>query len=115
MDRDVGQFIALIAVGSGAVVLLLSYFGAYLFGRARGRREEERSARYGEQAEMAQRLAAMESTVYGLSASIDRLMDAQRLLVAQQDHLSRKVGLADRNDRNNAVAIPAIQSRHTPS
>ena len=62
-----------------------------------------------------QRISAMESTIYGLSASIDRLMDAQRLLVAQQDHLSRKIGLADRNERNNAVAIPAIQGRNTPS
>jgi hypothetical protein len=114
MDRDVGQFIGLIAVGSGAFVLVLSYIGAYVIGKAHGRREEQRSSRHLEQADSSQRIAAVESTVYGLSASIDRLMDAQRLLVAQQDHLSRKVGLADRNDRNNAVAIPAVH-RHTPS
>ena len=115
MGRDVGQFIGLIAVGSGAVVLLLSYLGAYMLGRSHGRRVEERSAGHLEHADATQRISALESTIYGLSASIDRLMDAQRLLVAQQDHLSRKVGLADRNDRNNAVAIPAIQGRHTPS
>jgi hypothetical protein len=115
MDRDIGQFIGLIAVGSGAFVLVLSYVGAYVVGKAHGRREEQRSSHNADQASASQRIAAVESTVYGLSASIDRLMDAQRLLVAQQDHLSRKVGLADRNDRNNAVAIPAIQNRHTPS
>ena len=114
MDRDVGQFIGLIAVGSGAFILLLSYVGAYVLGKSHGRREEERSSRYSDQADATQRIAAIESTVYGLSASIDRLMDAQRLLVAQQDHLSRKVGIADRNDRNNAIALPAA-SRHTPS
>lgn len=114
MDRDVGQFIALIAVGSGAVVLFLSYFGAYLLGRSHGRRAESQMSRI-DQVDSTQRIAALESTIYGLSASVDRLMDAQRLLVAQQDHLSRKIGLVDRNERNNAVAIPAIQSRHTPS
>jgi ABC-type protease/lipase transport system fused ATPase/permease subunit len=114
MDRDVGQFIGLIAVASGAVVLVLSYLGAYMIGRSHGRRAEEHSPRNLDQLDATQRIAAVESSIYGLSASIDRLMDAQRLLVAQQDHLSRKVGLADRNDRNNAVAIPAIQSK-TPS
>jgi hypothetical protein len=113
MDRDVGQFIGLIAVGSGGVVLLLSYLGAYLIGRSHGRRSEERSPRHIDQADATQRIAALESTMYGLSASIDRLMDAQRLLVAQQDHLSRKVGVADRNNVN--VGIPAIQGHKTPS
>jgi hypothetical protein len=115
MDRDVGQFIGLIAVASGAVVLVLSYLGAYMVGRSHGRRAQQQSAQYDGQPDTTQRIAAVESSIYGLSASIDRLMDAQRLLVAQQDHLSRKVGLADRNDRNNAIAIPAMQSRHTPS
>jgi hypothetical protein len=115
MDRDVGQFIGLIAVGSGAFILILSYVGAYVIGKAHGRREEQRSSTNLERTDASQRIAAVESSIYGLSASIDRLMDAQRLLVAQQDHLSRKVGLGDRNDRNNAVAIPAISARNTPS
>ena len=114
MDRDVGQFIALLAIGTGALILGLSYFGAYLLGRSHGRREEQRSERHLQQSDSTQRIAALESTIYGLSASVDRLMDAQRLLVAQQDHLSRKVGMTDRNDRNNVVAVPAIASRHTP-
>ena len=115
MDRDVGEFIALIGIASGAVILVLSYVGAYMMGRSHGRRAEQQSPLYDGQPDATQRIAAVESSIYGLSASIDRLMDAQRLLVAQQDHLSRKVGLADRNDRNNAVAIPAIQTHKTPS
>jgi hypothetical protein len=113
MDRGLGEYIGLIAVGSGALVLMLSYLGAYLMGRSHGRRDEQRSSRHLEQADATQRIAAVESTIYGLSASIDRMMDAQRLLVAQQDHLSRKVGLADRNNVN--VGIPAIQGHKTPS
>ena len=110
MDRDIGEFIGLIAVGSGAVVLVLSYLGAYLVGRAQGRRNEQRSARYMDQTDTAQRLAAMESTVHSLHASFERLKDAQRLLVAQQDHLSRKVGLS--SDR---MGVQAAQGHHTPS
>jgi hypothetical protein len=115
MDRDVGEFIALIGVASGAVILVLSYAGAYMMGRSHGRRAQQQTSLYDGHPDPTQRIAAVESSIYGLSASIDRLMDAQRLLVAQQDHLSRKVGLADRNDRNNAVAIPAVQAHKTPS
>src|ERR1043165_9221958 len=112
MGRGLGEYIGLIAVGSGAFVLMLSYLGAYVIGKAHGRREEQRSSRQMEQADSSQRIAAVESSIYGLSASIDRLMDAQRLLVAQQDHLSRKVGIVQ---NNNAVAIPAVQGHKTPS
>ncbi len=111
MDRDLGEFIALIAVASGAVILGLSYMAAYLIGRSNGRRDEQRSPLAMEQAEMAQRLASMEATVRSLNSSVERLMDAQRLLVAQQDHLSRKVGLADRNP----AALRAVPASHTPS
>jgi hypothetical protein len=82
MDRGLGEYIGLIAVGSGALVLLLSYLGAYVVGKAHGRREEQRSTRHMDQVDSTQRIAAVESSIYGLSASIDRLMDAQRLLVA---------------------------------
>lgn len=110
MDRDVGQFIALIAVGSGAVILGLSYIAAYMIGKAHGRREEQRSARAMEQVDTAQRLASVESTVYSLNSTMERLMDAQRLLVAQQEHLSRKIGLGERNP-----SLPVAHGRHTPS
>ena len=112
MDRGLGDYIGLIAVGSGAFVLMLSYLGAYVMGKAHGRREEQRSTRLADQPDATQRIAAIESTVYGLSASIDRLMDAQRLLVAQQDHLSRKIGVADRN--NVRLPVP-VQSHNTPA
>lgn len=108
--EDVGQYIALIAVASGAVILGLSYVAAYLVGKSRGRREEQHSSRALDQMDSAQRIAALEATVNGLGKSIERMMDAQRLLVAQQDHLSRKVGGVDRN-----LGFGAIQARHTPA
>ena len=110
MDRDVGAFIGLIAVGSGAFVLVLSYLGAYMLGRAHGRRQAERSDSHMELIDTSQRLAVMESSVQTLSNSMERLRDAQRLLVAQQDHLSRKVGLS--SDR---MGLPAVQGHNTPS
>jgi hypothetical protein len=111
MDRDPGAYVGLIAVASGAVILAMSYLGAYLIGRSHGRRSEERSLRRFDQDDSAQRICAIESTMHGLSSSIERLMDAQRLLVAQQEHLSRKIGLGDRNN----VGLPAAKSHHTPS
>jgi hypothetical protein len=111
MDRDLGQYIGLVAVGSGAFMLALSYLGAYLVGKAHGRREERRSAQLADQPDATQRIATLETTMYGLSASIDRLMDAQRLLVAQQDHLSRKVGATDRNN----VRLPQVHGHNTPA
>jgi hypothetical protein len=110
MSRDLGQYIALIAVGSGAIVLGMSYVAAYMIGRSHGRRDEQGSSRALEQADMAQRLASVESAVYGLNSTVERLMDAQRLLVAQQEHLSRKIGLGERKP-----SLPAAQGHHTPS
>jgi ABC-type protease/lipase transport system fused ATPase/permease subunit len=109
MRGDIGEIIGLIAVSSGAILLCLSYVGAYMIGRTHGRREEERS-RALDQMDTAQRIAAVEATVNGIHSAVDRLRDAQRLLVAQQDHLSRKVGLS--SDR---MAIPPAAGRHTPS
>jgi hypothetical protein len=111
MGRDLSQYVGFIVVASGAIVLGLSYMAAYLIGKGHGRREEQRSERQAGQMDAQQRLSAVESTVYGLSASIDRLMDAQRLLVAQQDHLSRKVGATDRNN----VRLPTVQGHNTPA
>jgi hypothetical protein len=110
MEHDFGLYIALIAVASGAVVLGMSYVAAYMIGRSHGRREEARSSRAIEQMDAAQRIAALESTVNGLGHSMERMMDAQRLLVAQQDHLSRKVGGVDRS-----LGFGAIQGSKTPA
>lgn len=111
MDRGLGEYIGLIVVSAGAVVLGLSYFAAYLIGRAHGRREEQRSPRAMELADATQRLATMESSIHGLGSSMERLRDAQRLLVAQQDHLSRKIGLSS----ERTPGLPAVQGHHTPS
>lgn len=92
MDRDIGQYIALIAVTAAAVMLGLSYVAAYMIGKSHGRKEEQGSSRSLEQADMAQRVTSVELTVHSLNSSVERLMDAQRLLVAQQDHLTRKLG-----------------------
>lgn len=110
MDRDIGALIGLIAVSAGGVVLVLSYLGAYMLGRAHGRRREQQSASYMEVTDNAQRLAVMESSVQNLSSSVERLRDAQRLLVAQQDHLSRKVGLS-----SERMGLPSVQGHNTPS
>ena len=110
MDYDVGQYIALIAVASGATILGLSYVAAYMLGKSRGRREEQRSPRALEQMEAVQRVAQLEQTVNQMSHSIERLMDAQRLLVAQQDHLSRKIGGVDRN-----LGFGAAHGSRTPA
>ena len=109
-DRDPGAYIALIAVFSGAVVLVMSYLGAYMLGRSHGRRAEVRSAPSVDHADVYQRITAMEASMHSLGNSVDRLQDSQRLLVAQQDHLSRKVGTADRNP-----AFPAVKATNTPS
>src|SRR5215208_2297360 len=110
MDRGLGQYMGLIVIGSGAFVLAMSYFGAYLIGRAHGRRQAERSDSHIELIDTSQRLAVMESSVHTLGNSLERLRDSQRLLVAQQDHLSRKVGLS--SDR---MGLPGVQGHNTPS
>lgn len=108
MDRDIGEYIGLIAVSSGAIVLGLSYMAAYMLGRDRGRKEHERIHDLnGAMAD--QRLNSVETAVHSLEKSVERLMDAQRLLAAQQDHLTRKVGGVDRH------GFGAIQGRHTPA
>jgi hypothetical protein len=106
--RELGELIAVASILAGSGILALSYLGAYMIGRSHGRRAERLSPEAMEQADAAQRLAALESTIHGLNGSVERLRDAQRLLVAQQDHLSRKVGLS--SDR---MSLPPSQS--TPS
>jgi hypothetical protein len=111
-DGDPGVYIALIAVFSGAVVLVMSYLGAYMLGRSHGRRAEQRSAPPEDHSAAYQRIASVEASLSTLNNSVERLRDAQRLLVAQQDHLSRKVGSSDRNQN---AAFPVAPPHHTPS
>jgi ABC-type protease/lipase transport system fused ATPase/permease subunit len=109
-DSDPGVYIALIAVASGSVILVMSYLGAYMLGRGHGRRAERQSTPVNDHADAYQRIAAVEVALHGIGRSVERLMDAQRLLVAQQDHLSRKVGATDRNP-----AFPVAKTTNTPS
>lgn len=110
MDFEPRHFIPLVIVTAGAIVLGLSYVAAYMLGRDHARRSEERSLRSAEQLDAVHRISAIETAVNGLSNSVERLMDAQRLIVAQQDHLSRKVGVTDRN-----LGFGSAQGRNTPA
>jgi hypothetical protein len=107
--RDLGELIVVVSIIAGSAILALSYLGAYMLGRSHGRRAERLSPEAMDQMDSSQRIASLESTIGTLNGSVERLRDAQRLLVAQQDHLSRKVGLS--SDR---MGLPASTTR-TPS
>jgi hypothetical protein len=85
----------LLVIGTGVTVLGLSYLAAYLVGREHGRAQGERLNRGGGQFDAAQRIGAVEGSLNSLANTVERLRDAQRLLAAQQDHLSRKVSAAE--------------------
>lgn len=81
MEIDYGVIIGFIGAVCVAGVLGLSYVGACMLGHARGRREAAREdARIGD----ADRLLAVESAVDSVSRAIDRLTDAQRIVLLQQ-------------------------------
>jgi hypothetical protein len=85
MDIDYGVIIGLIATGSGAVVLALSYVGAFMLGQARGRRDAERE-RVGDAATVghADRLLVVEGAVDSVARAIARLTEAQRIILLEQ-------------------------------
>jgi hypothetical protein len=85
----------LLVIGTGATVLGLSYLAAYLVGREHGRARAERLNQGAGQFDAAQRIGAVEGSLHSLASTVERLRDAQRLLAAQQDHLSRKVSAAE--------------------
>jgi ABC-type protease/lipase transport system fused ATPase/permease subunit len=90
MDFDLRHYLGLIVITAGAVVLGLSYLATYMIGREHGRRQQERSLLTSDTYDASQRIVAVESAMSSLTNSVERLRDAQRLLSAQQDHLSRK-------------------------
>ena len=90
---DLRQFIPVMIIGSGLVVLGLSYVAAYLIGKDHGRREAERTSALNDPYESDSRIAQLESAMGSITNSVERLRDAQKLLVAQQEHLGKKVGL----------------------
>lgn len=97
MDFEPRHYIPFIIISAGTIVLGLSYLAAYIIGKEHGRRQLVRATQDHGQLDAAHRIDSIESAVKGLSYSVERMMDAQRLLVAQQDHLSRKVGGVDRS------------------
>ena len=83
MDFDYGVIIGLIVTTCGAGVLGLSYFGVYLLGHSRGRREAELDHRALDHelvgALPGDRAAAIESALSTMAQAIERLTDAQRI------------------------------------
>lgn len=88
MDVDYSMIIGLISVVGVAGIMALSYTGAYLLGRARGRRdavqELRATARDEAQVGNADRLLVVEGAVDSVSRAIERLAEAQRLALLQQ-------------------------------
>jgi hypothetical protein len=88
MNPDVGVFIGLIVVLCGAGVLGMSYFGAYMLGRARGRREVELEQRVDEQSDARlldhDRVLMVEGAVASMAQAIERLTDVQRVALLER-------------------------------
>jgi hypothetical protein len=88
MDIDYGVIIGLISVVGVAGIMALSYAGAYLLGQARGRREALHELRAAErevaQVGNADRLLVVEGAVDSVSRAIERLAEAQRVVLLEQ-------------------------------
>jgi hypothetical protein len=86
---DFGVMIGFISVSCGAVVLGLSYLGAYLLGHSRGRREAEmelrqREAYHDDRVGHADRILMVEGAVSSMADAINRLTEAQRLALFER-------------------------------
>ena len=82
MDLDLGELTGLIVIAASTGVVALSYLGAYMFGKARGRIEAEReriAAREEARLASADRLLVVEGAVDSMARAIERLADAQRI------------------------------------
>ena len=94
MDIDLGELTGLIVIAASTGVVALSYLGAYMFGKARGRIEAER-----------ERIAAREEA---------RLASADRLLVVERGVDSWARAVAGLADSQGAVSLgparPAVES-----
>ena len=91
MDFDYGVIIGLIGAALFAVIVLLSYTGAYYLGRFRGQRDAERRFRLEEKERAAgsgERVAAVETAVEGLARAVERMTDAQRVALLQSRPLA---------------------------
>ena len=111
MDIDYGMIIGLISVVGVAGIMVLSYAGAYLLGQARGRREavSELRATAREEAQVgnADRLLVVEGAVDSVSRAIERLAEAQRVVLLEQVRTS--------NASEPRLASARSEKRNTPA
>ena len=97
MRGDIGEIIGLIAVGSGALVLVLSYVAAYMVGKSHGRREEQRADLTMDRLEGDRRLAAVEQHLESLDRTVGSLeaeSDFRRQLEAPRSPAAADPGAA---------------------
>lgn len=108
MEPDVGVLIGLIATLCGAGVLGLSYFGAYLLGHSRGRREAELDQRDLEHQMAhvlpADRNAAIEASLASMAQAIERLTDAQRVALLDRVRTAAEPRTSGRAGQRNTPA-----------
>ena len=114
MDLDVRALIGLIVTAAIAGIASMSYVGAYLVGRNKGRSDVEREARLDEdradaRSMNADRLLVVEGAVDSVARAVERLADAQR--VALLDRV-RPVANAAAEVR---AATPRVPGHNTPS
>lgn len=88
MDIDLGIIIGFIGAVSAAGMLGLSYLGAYFIGYNRARRELERASREAEREDVrtghAERMLLVENSLDSIAQALERLTDAQRLVLLEQ-------------------------------
>jgi hypothetical protein len=88
MDIDYGVIVGLLATVCCAGVLGMSYVGAYMIGRTRGRREVELEQRVDAQSESRQidhdRVLMVEGAVASMAQAIERLTDVQRVALLER-------------------------------
>jgi hypothetical protein len=92
---DFGIIIALLGACTITTMIGLSYAGAYMMGKAKGRLEAEQEGRGTYRPEVAgpaaDRILMVESAVDTVARSMSRLADAQRIMVDEQARLSEKL------------------------
>lgn len=107
MEYDFGIIIGLISAVSVAGVLCLSYFGAYMLGHSRARREAElaRQADSLERDGLGDHVLAIESAVTSMAQAIERLTDAQRIALLERMRASPE----------QRPVVSRVPQHHTPA
>jgi hypothetical protein len=102
---DLGLVVAFVSVLVGAAVVGMSYFGAYMLGRARARAELEMERRLPPaesttNAATAQRLLVIERAVASMARALERLTEAERqsILDRIQSHEVQRISAAAKYD-----------------